>query len=484
MDTNNLLNKISHTIRSFELLKDDDIALVMLSGGGDSVALLRALTALRETLNIEVLAFHLNHQLRGATAQRDETFARTLCDELGVTCHIESVDVAAFAQEHKLNLEDAGRILRYDRAQEYLREYCDARDIRRSHGKIVTGHTRDDRVETFFARALFGAGSGGLGSIRVQRDNIVRPLIECDRAELRAWLEGLGQEWCEDESNEDTTRTRAFIRSNIIPACEELNPAFRDALERSMNLVSDDDALLSTMASQFARDFSDDRVLGEHIVFNIMFMRTLDKTMARRTIRAGIMQMFPEASRLEASHIQNLVDNMDCEGYVQDLPDGLRAEVRCGTLKVAKKRALDTWSDVVLNSEGETDLGPAGLVYLEEVNPSELIYDSHIANVDADVFLGSLSAGPARNGERIAPLGMTEGSQLLSDIFIDAKVPKEERGLIPVVRDASEVVWVAGQKIADRYKITDKTTRVWQLEWVPNSERTHVDDGRGKTAHD
>lgn len=483
MDTNNLLNKISHTIRSFELFKDDDIALVMLSGGGDSVALLLALTALRETLNIEVLAFHLNHQLRGATAQRDETFARALCDELGVTCHIESVDVAAFAQEHKLNLEDAGRTLRYGRAQEYLREYVDARDIRRSKAKIVTGHTRDDRVETFFARALFGAGSGGLGSIRAQRDNIVRPLIECDRAELRQWLEAFGQEWCEDESNEDTTRTRAFIRSNIIPACEELNPAFRDALERSMNLVSDDDALLSTMASQFARDFSDDRVVGEHIVFNIMFMRTLDKTMARRTIRAGIMQMFPEASRLEASHIQNLVDNMDCEGYVQDLPDGLRAEARCGTLKVTKKRVLDTWSDVVLNSEGETDLGPAGLLYLEEVNPTELIFDSHIANVDADVFLGSLSAGPARNGERMVPLGMPEGTQLLSDIFIDAKVPKDERGLVPVIRDASEVVWVAGQKIADRYKITDKTTRVWQLEWVPSNDRTHVDDGRGKTAH-
>lgn len=484
MDIHNTLNTIQSTIATQQLFESGDVALVMLSGGGDSVALLRALVLLREELSLDVHAFHLNHMLRPGAADDDEAFVHAVCEQLDVPCYIESVDVGAFAAERKLNLEDAGRIVRYDRAQEFLRTYCDEQEIRRSKGKIATGHTRDDRVETFFARALFGAGSGGLGSIRARRDNIVRPLIECDRNELRAWLESMGQTWREDESNEDTTRTRAFIRSRIIPACEELNPAFRDALERSMNLVADDDALLSGMAAQFARDFSDDRVMGEHIVFNVMFMRTLDKTMARRTLRAGIMQIFPEASRLEAAHIQSLVDNMDCDGYVQDLPDGLRAEARYGTLRVTKKRAPDTWSDVVLNTEGETDLGPAGIMYLDEVEPGELIYDSHIANVDADVFLGSLTAGPARTGERIVPLGMPEGSQLLSDVFIDAKVPKEKRGLIPVVRDASEVVWVAGQKLADRYKITEKTTRVWQFEWVPDKDRAHVDDGRGNKADD
>ena len=482
MDTHTILNTISSTIATHQLFEPHDVALVMISGGGDSVALLQALVDVREDLDIEVRAFHLNHSLRPGASQEDEKFVRAFCEKLGVTLTAVTLDVGEYAAEHKLNLEDAGRTLRYREAQENLNAYLDEHDIRRSKGKIVTGHSRDDRIETFFSRALFGAGSGGLGSIKARRDNIVRPLIECDRAELRAWLSARGIAWREDESNQDTTRTRAFIRARLIPAAEELNPRFRDALERSMNLVADDDALLSNMANQFARDFSDDRVVGDHLIFNLSFMRTLDRTMARRTIRAGIMQMFPEASRLDAASIESIVENMDCDGYVQDLPEGLRVESRCGTLKVAKKIDPETWSDVVLESDGETDLGPAGLMYLEEVKLDELIYDTHIANVDADVFLGSLTAGPARNAERIVPLGMPEGSQLLSDVFIDAKVPKEQRAYVPIVRDASEVVWVAGQKVADRYKITEQTTRVWQLEWVPNNERKLVENGRGNTA--
>ena len=484
MDTQNTLTKIQNTIQTYDLISEGDVVLVMLSGGGDSVALLKALASFKEEAGFEVRAFHLNHQLRSGTADEDELFARRLCSDIDVPLEVVRIDVGAYADERKLNLEDAGRQVRYEHAEKILNEYLDAQEIRRSKGKIATGHTRDDRVETFFARALFGAGAGGLGSIKVKRDRIVRPLIECDRTELREWLTAQNQTWREDESNNDTTRTRAFIRARLIPAAEELNPRFREALERSMNLVADDDALLSNMANQFARDFSDDRVVGDHLIFNMSFMRTLDRTMARRTVRAGILQMFPEASRLEASHIENIVEHMDCDGYVQDLPDGLRAEARCGTLKIAKKVDPETWSDVVLNTEGETDLGAGGILYLDEVKPEELVYDSHIANVDADVFFGSLTAGPARTGERITPLGMPEGSQLLSDVFIDAKVPKEKRPFVPVIRDAQHVVWVAGQKLADRYKITDKTTRVWQLEWVPNTERNLVENGRGNTADD
>lgn len=465
----NLIAKIKQTIERESLFAPGDTALVMLSGGGDSVALLRVLTILAGELEIDVHALHVNHLIRKETASADEAFAVALCEELGVSCTVQRVDVGAFAQENGLNLEDAGRRVRYAAAEKLVEQLCENKNARRSQGKIVTGHSRDDRVETFFSRALFGAGTGGLGSTHAKRGAIVRPLIGCDRRELREWLESLGFSWCEDESNEDVTRTRAFIRTNIIPACEELNPSFRSALERTMNLLSDDDTLLSTMANQFARDFSDDRVVGEHIVFNINFMRTLEQTMARRTLRSGILQMFPEASRIDASHIQNLVDHFDCDSYVQDLPDNLRAEVRYGTLKVSKKRPIETWEDTILNVDGETDLGAAGKLYLEEVGVDEIYVDPFSATVDADVFLGSLSAGPARIGERMHPLGM-EGSKLLSDVFIDAKVPKEQRALVPIVRDASQVVWAAGQTLDDRYKITQETKRAWRIEWVTREE--------------
>lgn len=486
--------------------------VVMLSGGGDSIALATLLITWRDacqagtaTLNdgspapsFELTALHINHGLREA-ALDDESFVRTFCEAHHLPLEVRTVDVAAYAKNHHLNEEDAGREIRYGAAREIIAAKSGDENAAAMHrpslgvridardnpfapaplGYIATGHSLDDRVETFFARALYGSGTGALGSIRAQRDDVIRPLIDCSRADIRAFLRSEGIGWREDESNGDTSRTRANIRHTLVPACETINPAFRDALARTMDLVAEDDALLSSMAHQFARDFTDDRVDGEHIIFNLNFMRTLEPTMFKRVVRDGILSTFPDASRMEARHFEALAQNADCEGYVQDLPCSLRAESKCDTLKITRKRAQtgeggdgrlqNAWATTVLTVDGKTDLGPAGALYMEEVDPTQVLDDPYIANVDGDVFLGALSAGPAREGERIRPLGL-DGSQLLSDVFIDAKVAREERPLVPVVRDGSTVVWVAGQKLADRYRITPETTRAYQIEWVRKEE--------------
>lgn len=472
MDT--LIAKTKQVIDRYSMLRPDVPIVVMVSGGGDSVALLRLLCSGEFDQLDHVHALHINHMLRAGESDADEVFVRDLCASLDVPLTVGRVDVGAYASSEKLNLEDAGRIIRYEHAESLLDSLCDQLDIHPSLGRIATAHSRDDRVETFFVRALFGAGTGALGSIAATRGRIIRPLIDCDREEIRSWLEAQGVGWREDASNQDTERTRAFVRANIVPACEQLNPAFRESLTRTMNLLADDDALLSSMASMFAHDFVDDSVPGEFVTFNVSFMRTLDRTMARRTLRTALLDIFPESSRLESLHIEALTEAFKSESFVRDLPEGLRAELRCGTLKVSKKREHESCLNQVLDTSGVTDLGPAGFISIEQTDGLIISRDPMVATIDGDLLLGTLSAGPQRAGERITPLGM-EGSKKVSDIFVDSKVERELRDLVPIVRDGSTIVWIAGQCVSEQYKVSNKTSYALRMQWTPRVRTTSTD---------
>ncbi len=459
-----------------ELFDASTPLVVMVSGGGDSVALLRLLadgafgdrTPPRERVQV----LHVDHGLRGEAAAADADFVGALCEQLGYPCTVRHVDVATLAATRKRNVEDLGRELRYAAAEELADELGEAT-------RIAVAHTRDDRVETFFERALFGSGPGALASIRPQRGRIVRPLLSCDSAALRAWLREIGQGWREDATNEDTTRTRAFIRARIVPAAEELAPAFRANLERTMDLLAEDDALLDELASGFARDFCDGQTAGERLVMNADLLSTLEPVMARRAMRRALLDTFPQASRLPQARYRELEAALREPGYRADLGEGLHAQRRGGGLIVSATTAPPPgrFSETPLLLDGITELFDAGRVEAELLEGraatdlvrarSLLPADPHRAYLDADALeMDALAWGPARTGERIAPLGLG-GTKKLKRLFIDAKTPVELRALTPVLRSAGKPVWVAGHCIDDSCKLQSDTSRVLSLTWTP-----------------
>ena len=249
---------------------------------------------------------HVNHQLRGADADADAEFVRALCEALGVEATIVRFDVAEYADAEGLNLEDAGRRVRYRFAEEALDAACAAARVRPERGRIAVAHTRDDRVETFLMRAITGAGAGGLSSIPYARGRIVRPLLDCDRADVRAHLRGARPAVARGRLERRHHPARALVRAQIVPVAEQVNPAFRETLARSIDLLAGDDALLSRLAEDFSRDFAQITDDGR-VEFDRAFMVTLDPAMSRRTIRKALIRAFPEASRLEASHVEALV---------------------------------------------------------------------------------------------------------------------------------------------------------------------------------
>jgi tRNA(Ile)-lysidine synthase len=445
------------------MLPDGAPVLALVSGGADSTALLRLLAA-GELGDRPLAVLHVDHMLRGADSDADAAFVEALCVDLGVERRVARYDVSAYAKEAALNLEDAGRRVRYRFAEEELDALCARCGATPGSGRIATAHTRDDRVETFLMRVVQGAGMAGMTGVRPVRGRVVRPLIDASRSDNLAYLASLGQEWREDASNLDTTRVRAHIRHDVLPVLRAMNPSLDASLSRSLEVLGDDDALLSGMASAFARDFS--QTSPSAVAFDRTLMRTLSRAMARRTVRAALLEAFADASRLESSHVDALVDGMSDDAFARDLPFGLRASCEYDRLVVSRGgRQSRGLVPSLLEVPGTADLGEAGSMAAEIAAPDTGDAGPDSVVVDADRIAGTLTVDSPREGDRFSPLGL-DGTKKLSDLLVDEKVPRRLRAATPIVRDGDAIVWVAGVRMSHDYRVTTGTCRAVRLTWT------------------
>src|SRR5689334_8543952 len=206
---NDLEKRVVDTIHRYNMIRPGDRVGIGVSGGADSVAMLRIFAELRTHLGITVLVLHFHHQLRGTEADEDERFVKALAKEFRMEFESGRVDVAAEARRRGWNVEDAARRLRY----QFFASVAEARGLNR----VAVAHTADDQAETVLSHLLRGTGVAGLAGIYPVAGLIVRPLLEVGRQDLRGFLSGLEQPWREDASNQDALRTRARIRHRLIP---------------------------------------------------------------------------------------------------------------------------------------------------------------------------------------------------------------------------------------------------------------------------
>jgi tRNA(Ile)-lysidine synthase len=224
--------------------------LAAVSGGADSMALLRALVEAKRRAGGagRVLAGHVNHHLRGAASDADERWLCHECRELGVPLEVRREDAAALAASEGDGLEAAARTARY----RLLTEMAEAAGAR----FVVTAHTRDDQAETVLFRLLRGAGLRGLAGMRRRRELspsvvLVRPLLDVTRAELEAYLHGLGQSWREDASNANVQFARNRLRHELLPYVREHFNADADAaITRTASLAAEAQALVEKLADE------------------------------------------------------------------------------------------------------------------------------------------------------------------------------------------------------------------------------------------
>jgi tRNA(Ile)-lysidine synthase len=227
-----LLQQIRRTIQRHRLCPAGSRVLIGLSGGSDSVALALIMRELSEHGEFSVVGLaHLNHRLR-STSDRDEAFCRTFADAIHFPIEVESVDVAGYATAQRLSVEDAARRLRYD----FLHRAAASMGADR----VAIGHTRDDQAETFLLKLVRGAGLTGLAGIHPQRGEVIRPLLDVSRMDLRAYLDSRGQSWVDDETNDDVDNPRNRIRHRVLPELNRAYPAAANAIARTAGLMRED----------------------------------------------------------------------------------------------------------------------------------------------------------------------------------------------------------------------------------------------------
>ena len=235
-----LEQKARETIARYDMLHKGDSIAVGVSGGADSVALFDLLCTIRDSLDISLTVCHVNHSLRGAESLRDAEFVRELARKGGAGFRLLTVDAAAEALKEGRGVEEASRDIRYGFFSR----------VAGSGGKIATAHTLDDSVETFLFRLARGTGAQGLRGIPAVRGNIIRPLLECTRAEVEHHLRTRGLPWVEDSTNGDDGYARNRIRHHVLPGMKAVNPAALYAVAGAMERISALQELAEEMAAE------------------------------------------------------------------------------------------------------------------------------------------------------------------------------------------------------------------------------------------
>ena len=411
-----------------------DRVLVAVSGGPDSVALLAAIAQLAPALGIDVRAAHFNHHLRGEESQRDQQCAQSVAATLGVCC----VTGDAVALSGRSNLEARAREQRY----------AFLAGIAESEGctKIATGHTMDDQAETLLMRLLRGTGSDGLACIQPLRDGrIVRPLIECSRPQVLAFLKANALPYCEDSSNHDRRLLRNRVRHDVVPLLRSINPNVVHTLASTAEILTGEAGLLEAEARA--------RLSVPAPFLPVAAIIAAPLALRGRVVRTWLREQRGDLQRLTAAHIRAVVD----------VALGTRPSARVrlpGGEQVAREYDRLRWllGETRQAEEPLRELVPGSVVALESgwrisAELAELVAEHRKirqwpgdlleAAVDAASVPAPLIVRSTRPGDRVRPLGM-RGSRKLQDIFVDRKLPRDERWSLPVVEAAGEILWVPG----------------------------------------
>jgi len=418
------------------------------SGGADSVLLLIILRKMQKELGFTLKALHVNHMIRGNSADSDEAFSKEFADALLIEYGSLRIDVPAFAKENKLGIEEAARKIRYDYFEKVISE-----DTRLS--AIATAHNSTDNLETFIFNLMRGSGTLGLSGIAPVRDNIIRPLIYVSKEDVLNLLTSAQIPFVTDETNFSVEYTRNYIRHEILPKFKRLTPHPEDMSTKAIsNLRSDAEYLSSVAESFYCSNVENGKI-------SVSKLWELHPSVFARVIR--IMCKKHGSPMPEKVHIDKIFELIKKGGSFEvDIPGNVSFSSKNSFCYIdSKKTANNSHTFEYMLKEGFNEIPELNIGIAATSDPgidfSSNVYKISIqVNLRSAIIIGGLSVRTRKDGDSYYYGGMT---RKVKKLFCDKKIPIDVRNKTPIITDEKGIVWIPGFGVRDDFP--ENKTNKW-----------------------
>ena len=460
-----LLTKVKNTISKYQLLDSGDKVLVGVSGGPDSIALVHILKQVATEYNLQLHIAHLDHCLRGLESTADAEFVKQIASQLKIAITTVSRQVKNYQQQHNLSLEDAARQVRYDFFLDLLKEL--------NFDKLALGHHANDQAETILMKFLRGSGLKGLGGMEPKKSQIIRPLIELKKEEIKQYCIDHNLKWRIDSTNQEKICLRNKVRLDLLPQLkEEYNQNLINNLNQMGQILRDED--------DFLRIETRERLL-EIIINSSNHKLVIDKgkfldlhvALQRRIIREIYKRLTSSYEDLYFANVQEVMQLIKSKstGVQKGLPGKVLVKLSYQQIIFmlpAAEKEIDFFFyqlkagekvempelDIIVNTKVLTSDYP----WRQELSAENKVF------FDLDKIGDTFKIRQRRSGDSFQPLGMS-GTKKLKDFFIDQKIPRSKRDETPIFVTATGNVFGVGQlRINDKYKITNQTDEILMIE--------------------
>ena len=480
-----MIKEVVEYIEKNNMLKHGDKVVVGVSGGADSVCLLNVLYEIRKKYNLTLYVVHVNHGIRGNEALRDEQFVENMAKSMDVYYESRHVDVPNIAKELKQTEEEAGRICRY----KIFDEICDSVGAT----KIAVAHNLNDNSETVLFNLFRGSKLKGLTGISPIRGKIIRPLLCCTRTQIEKYLSEKNIGYCVDSTNNDNEYSRNKIRLDLLPFIKEhINPKAEYNIASAASGLSEVYEYINAQAQDMYN-----QVVSQNILLNRA--KDLPKVLLKEVIRQWIDNNIGKLKDITGTHIEmvaNLLENqvskqinlpynmtfiktyqgIELHIFNEDniIKNGEKSPANATSKdnkssagatannkklsnNIVKKENEMLVKDNSLNSTAHFQLSLENQ-QLDRENIPDLVYTKWL---DYDK-INKLTVRTKMAGDYIV-INKKGGKKNLKKFFVDSKIPKETRDNILLLADGSEIVWIVGYRISEKYKVTKETKNILKI---------------------
>lgn len=449
---------VMKTIDKHNMINKNEHIVIGVSGGADSISLLNFFHCIKDEYNLKLTAVHINHCMRGEESDLDYAFVNEFCKNLKIPLKYFKIDVYEISKMLKISNEEAGRNARYESFNKVIQS--------ENADKIAVAHNKNDNAETILMRFIRGTGSKGLAGIPYTRDNIIRPLLDCERKTIEAYCAENCINYRIDSTNNQEIYTRNKIRLSLIPEIKEnFNPNIVNNLIKMSESFGQEEKFLESIAKENLEDILIQEK-SDSLVLDAEKMHRLDDVIKIRIIRYCLLHF--SLHNISSKHLDMILNLLNKDsGKKISLPNDITIyknyKKLCITNKILEQQLYYNYE---LNQDSEVFIKELSRTFLLSKKRMEFKKNStKVCTIclNCDTIENSIFLRQRNNGDKITVNGMTKK---IKNIFIDSKIPSNERNTYPILTNNNLIIGILGICIADAYKPFENVIYLYNWEEI------------------